>query len=125
MKVIIYNPLNNETGEKFNQVVNHDIPEEIRENIHSFGELVQKLTKPKECETIIILLIGSQNQLLEISLITHLLQQHKIILILPDQEKETVFKGHQVHPKFLTFIDNGFTDVAEVLKKMMSREKQE
>ncbi|MCD6199973.1 MAG: hypothetical protein J7K15_15635, partial [Deltaproteobacteria bacterium] len=44
----------------------------------------------------------------------------RLILILPDREAGTIAKGHILRPRFLTYLDSDFTEVAAVLKKMLS-----
>jgi hypothetical protein len=43
----------------------------------------------------------------------------RVILILPDREEDTVTKGHLLRPRFLTYADGNFLDVATVLGKML------
>ena len=43
----------------------------------------------------------------------------RLILILPDREKGTISKGHLFRPRYLTYADGDFLDVAAVLAKMI------
>jgi len=43
----------------------------------------------------------------------------RIILILPDEDNETITMGHTLFPRFSTYADSDFKDVAAVLKKMI------
>jgi len=52
--------------------------------------------------------------------IRDLLAETKIILLLPDRKRATVSKGHNLYPRFLTYMDGDFSDVAAVLQKMVS-----
>ena len=40
------------------------------------------------------------------------------IIILPDGEQVTISLAHKLYPRFLSYIDSDFSDVAAVLKKM-------
>ena len=42
----------------------------------------------------------------------------RIILVLPDRAPETIKIGYQLEPRFLSFVDKGFSEVKAVLKKM-------
>jgi hypothetical protein len=44
-----------------------------------------------------------------------------LILILPDQGRETVSTGHRLRPRFISFLHSDFTDVSAVLAKMLER----
>ena len=56
---------------------------------------------------------------MEFLLIRDLLADIPVILILPDRKKETIHLGHKLCPRFLSYTDSNFSDVALVLSKMM------
>ncbi len=69
---------------------------------------------------IAVLLAGSRKELLEILSVRDLLNNRfRLILILPDNKKDTVKKGHSLYPRFLTYVDGNFDWVAAVLEKML------
>ncbi len=43
----------------------------------------------------------------------------RIILILPDTEGDTISLGHKLYPRFASYADGNFKDVAAVLEKML------
>ncbi len=43
----------------------------------------------------------------------------KIILILPDDDEETMAKAHHLRPRYLSWLDDNFLDIGAVLKKMI------
>jgi hypothetical protein len=43
----------------------------------------------------------------------------KVVLIVPDRKKETIFKGHLFRPRYLSFRDSDFSDVSQVLQKLL------
>jgi hypothetical protein len=43
----------------------------------------------------------------------------KTIVILPDSNPDTVAKGHILRPRFLSYCDGDFQDVAAVLSRMI------
>ncbi len=48
-----------------------------------------------------------------------LISDYRLIMILPDSNEESVSKGHSLYPRFLTYRDGDFKDVAAVLEKML------
>ena len=44
-----------------------------------------------------------------------LIQNNRSILVLPDQAQETVFIGHSLYPRFISYLDSDFSDVCSVL----------
>jgi hypothetical protein len=43
----------------------------------------------------------------------------RVILVLPHEDRDTISKAHRLSPRFIGFVDKGFTDVAAVLAKML------
>ncbi len=43
----------------------------------------------------------------------------RMIVVLKDQEKDTITKAHRLYPRYITYADSDFIDVGAVLTKMM------
>jgi len=78
-----------------------------------------KLRKSLGELTIAILLAESKEELLDLLSIRDLLNGIRIILILPDGNKDSIKKGHALSPRFLTYTDSDFNWITAVLKKML------
>jgi hypothetical protein len=81
--------------------------------------LSHRLCRPEKGLTAAVLFTTSKQELLEILSIKNLLFNVRIILVLPDREEDTITKGHSLRPRFLTYIDSDFGDIAAVLSKML------
>jgi hypothetical protein len=44
-----------------------------------------------------------------------------MILILPDRKRDTISKGQKLYPRFATYMDGNFSDLALVLAKMLKK----
>ena len=53
------------------------------------------------------------------SKISELLMDHKVILILPEAEPEMVAMGHALRPRFITYNDGDFLEMASVLRQLL------
>lgn len=78
-----------------------------------------KLRKSLGDLTIAVLLAESQDELLDILCIRDLLNGARIILILPDRKEDTIRKGYSLYPRFLSYANGDFKDVAAVLSEML------
>ncbi|MFO7734269.1 MAG: hypothetical protein R6X21_11565 [Candidatus Aminicenantes bacterium] len=47
-----------------------------------------------------------------------LLRGGRTLLVLPDEKKETVTLAHSLRPAFITYVDDGISEVLSVLKKL-------
>ncbi len=48
-----------------------------------------------------------------------LLHNMRIILILYNQDQETLMAGHTLYPRFISFLESDFRDVGSVLEKVI------
>ena len=71
---------------------------------------------------VVVLVANEREELAELLPIMPLFRRVKIILILPDREPETIKLGYQLEPRFLSFIDSGFTMVKEVVQRMLNQD---
>ena len=69
---------------------------------------------------IAVILAESRDELLKIHDLIDWSWNLRIILILPDHERETISIGCKLHPRFTSYIDSNFNVVGAVLEKMFS-----
>lgn len=87
----------------------------ICRDIHALSDA---LRQPGGGKAIAILFASTRNELQEILSLRELLGDMKIILVLPDGSTDTVAKGHSLRPRFMSYGDGDFQDIAAVLKRM-------
>ena len=119
MNLLLYRTAAEGTGERLQSVIETLAPKVKAEIACTLDRLSCRLRQPKDDFTIAVLLAASRNDLADILSIHDLLCDIRIILILPDREDDTVAWGHALQPRFLSYIDRDFTDVAAVLAKMV------
>lgn len=96
------------------------MPKREIEVFRTIKNLSQKLRQPKNDHDIAVLLANKKEDLQELVRIDHLLEDLRLILILADREADTIAKAHTLRPRFLTYVDSDFLDVAAVLSKMLA-----
>jgi len=123
MKVLFFNRLFNEMGDTFNRIIEEAVPAVAREIFVSFDSFHKRLTYPfGGTDDIIVLYIAEDlDSLIDLISIRYLLFNIKLILIVPDDSRETVGIGHELHPRFLASLDDDFSLVVSVLKNMMEQ----
>lgn len=83
--------------------------------------LSTRLRKPPMNQIIAVLLAETREDLSGLLSIRDFLQDILIILIVPDRDKITISSAHALRPRYLTFSDSDFKDVAAVLERMLER----
>jgi hypothetical protein len=125
LKILLYSPHVNGVGAKLLEIieglgVNEKI--EIYRNIDSLNKRLRKATYDID---VLILITPNKEQLTEVFLIKEEFRDTKIILILPDSESDTVSRGHELYPRFVSYVDSDFKEVEAVLKKMIKNKHSE
>lgn len=82
-------------------------------------DLTSVLKGPHEDEILVILYAHSKDLLLDVFSFRKILLEHKLILIIPDREQETISLAHRFHPRYLTYVDSDFRVLEQVLKKII------
>lgn len=125
MSFLLYTPKADHYGVRLMRVVISRVGLEKMELYHDLIRFAVRLSRPGKDRTIVILLATSGENLSEMLSISDFLMDTRIILILPDRNTRTIEMGHFLRPRYLTFSDNGFEDVAAVLKKMIENRECE
>ena len=86
---------------------------------NKLADLEKHLREQLSARYVIVLHVGGKKHLLALSKISELLMDHKVILILPEAEPEMVAMGHALRPRFITYNDGDFLEMAAVLRQLL------
>ena len=125
MNLLFFTSSNNEPTKRLQRVIEAIFQEENIEIHRTIESLSQRLCQLPNKPSIAILLVTSQEELLDILHIRKLFRDIRIVLILPDREESTVAKGHRLYPRFFSYIDSDFKEIAAVLNKMLDHKYDE
>jgi hypothetical protein len=93
------------------------------EMCRTISELTSRLRMPLCESAIAVLLISDEEDLKSMLSIQSLLINMRIVLVLPNRNNWTIEAGHSLHPRYLSFKDNGLKDIKAVLARMIEVEK--
>ena len=119
MNILFYSGKSKKAGKIVQIIIEGQASRETIEVFSAIEDLSNRLRRPRGDLILLILLVSSQKELMEMLLIRDLLADIPVILILPDQKKKTIDLGHKFCPRFLSYMDGDFSDVALVLNKML------
>ena len=125
MKMLLYLPHEDGVGTKLLGIIEGLAVNGKIEIYRSIDSLVQRLRKPTFDIDIFILMAANKKQLSDILLIKEKLRDIKIILILPDRKSDTISRGHELYPRFVSYIDSDFKEVGAVMEKMVKNKHSE
>jgi hypothetical protein len=119
MNLLYYTANANGVSERLRKAINSIVPVEQTQVYRSIEGLSRGLLQRPYDMKIAVFLTDSREELLEILAIRDLFHGIRIILVLPDRDGDTVSVGLKLYPRFFTYADGNFEDIAAVMKKMM------
>ncbi|MCE5333100.1 MAG: hypothetical protein LLG06_00775 [Desulfobacteraceae bacterium] len=123
MRVLVYGHTKVAGGRDVRREIESIIPEGKVEFFSSASKLQLGLKHPENGFSIAVLFCSSRNELSKIKSLSHLLADLGIVLILPGRDDDLVTIGHSLLPRYLTFRDSDFGEVAEVLRRLVNTRK--
>jgi len=120
MNVILYIPSSD--GDDIRQRIEGLIPEKGLKIYRTLEGLSERLHRPIDPETILIIVACSQEKLSEIFPLRRVLEDVRTVVVAPDQDPKTVALAHQLRPRFLTYANSNLEDLSSVLQRMIKSE---
>lgn len=119
MNLLVYTNGLNGAGVRLQRVIETEVSVDQIEIYRNVASLTRRLRRYRIDLNIAVVLASSREDLEAILSIVELFYDLRIILILPDRKKETISKGLKLYPRYLSYADGDFSDVAAVLEKML------
>ncbi len=117
MRLIVYtNPKDDSASLLQNEI--SQIASLNAEFIHTPENFMRSLRSHMVFQSVVVFQVADQTDFLFLDSIRNLLFGARLILILPDREKDTIKKGFTLYPRYMAYSDDDYKDVAAVLKKM-------
>jgi hypothetical protein len=121
MKVIFLGSLKTDQEKRLQRVLEHILPRKNINYVRTVKELEDNLRELSHKITAVAILQVGKEKLLHLLPIKELFEDTSIILILNNKDEETIALGHRLRPRFITYADSDFLDVASVLIKMKEK----
>ena len=119
MKLFLYVPDRCRSGKRLQRVIEALVSKEDTEIYRTIDGLTFRLRQPRHDPSIAVLLTATREDLSEILSLRDLLGDIRIMLVLPDRKRDTIAKGHTLRPRFVTYADSDFVEMAAVLSKVL------
>jgi len=119
MEVFLYTTAVENMARLVKQALEPAVPEGILETYRSASRFARRLRQPKDDFTIVVLLLGSPEDFLDVLAIRHLFRGVRTIVVVPDTQDETIAMAHRLRPRYLTYIDGNFSGLSTVVEKMV------
>jgi hypothetical protein len=120
IKIIYYSGESVFEGERLKKIMEIAISPDNIAVCRSLESFARQLRHPVEESPIAVVLTAVRDELSNILLLKDLLLDRRLILVLPDDDPETLSQGHTLRPRFVSTLAGNYSDVAVVLERMVS-----
>ena len=128
MNILVYAKTTEDAGLRLQRLIETLVPREEIEIYKTIDSLSYRLRQPIFDVDIAVLLAITREELEDILSLRDLLSDVRSVLVLPNRDGDTNAHGHTLRPRFITYVDGNFIELAAVLTKMLenvNRTKEE
>jgi hypothetical protein len=119
VNIVVYEKTTAGAGLRLQRLIETLVPREEIEIHQTIDSLSRRLRQPIFNLDMAVLLATTKEELEDILSLRDLLSDVRSILVLPDREGDTNAQGHTLRPRFITYADSDFVELAAVLTKML------
>jgi len=119
MQLLFYSSKNDENENRLDAAIRSATPEGAMEHFTRLDDLRDRLRSIVDPDSIMVLAAVDREELLKIQAFRDMLTEIFVILVIPDREKGTIKLAHLLRPRFLSQINDDFSDLNQIVAKMI------
>jgi len=119
MQLLFYAKRNDASENRLDKAIRSVAPGGAIERFVSLEDFRERLRRIVEPDSIMVLAAVDRQELLKMQALQEMLTEIFIILVLPDREESTIKLAHHLRPRFLSQIEDDFTDLSQIVAKMI------
>jgi hypothetical protein len=123
MRVLFYAQSGDQAGDRLKQTLDETLPPDIVETQRSLTGMVQRLRNNRADLEVVIMMPANRLELSGIFKILDELGDVRLVLVLPDEEDETIAMAHRLRPRFVTYTNGDYSELRQVLQKMLKKDQ--
>ena len=121
MKIMLYRSPSSEAGSRLFKAVSRVVNGNRLDLFQNLIELRNRLMTPGRPGSVAVIMAESKSELAELTSWKELLSTSSLLLIVPDEDEATIRQACSLYPRYLSYADGDFSDVASVLAKMLNQ----
>jgi hypothetical protein len=119
VQLLLYAGKDDENGKRLMAAVHEALPHQtiaIFRQLTALQDLLRTIVEP---DSIAVLSAVNQAELHQMQVLREIFAEIFIILVIPDYKKSTIRLAHLLLPRFISQKEDSYSDLQEVLKKMV------
>jgi hypothetical protein len=118
MQVLFFMARAGASGEDLLRSLAPILPEEGLETVFELPGFFERLRRPRDAGSVSLIWNPSREDLNAIRPLKDLLRPGRTLLVLADQDEETLALAHSLLPAFIAYVDEGNEEILAVLRKL-------
>jgi hypothetical protein len=119
MHIHYYAPHDIQAGDRLSRIIVEMLPADSVIIHRSLIGLIQTLRSRNAAEEVVVLMPGNRQELSEVCLMHDDFQNVRLVLVLYDEDSDTIAMAHRLRPRYVSYANADFIDLMHVLKKML------
>jgi hypothetical protein len=118
-EIALFIPSRNDAAKRLMAALEGMVPGVILKTYRTPGSLRRRLLSGGSSALSVVLLAATNQDLMSVVPLRELLLGFRVIMVLPDADDRTLAIGWGMWPRFMSYADGDFQDVAGVLNKIV------
>ncbi|MDD8012823.1 MAG: hypothetical protein PHX05_05030 [Acidobacteriota bacterium] len=119
MQLLFYASKNDENENRLDAAIRSVTPGGTVERFVTLDDFRNRLRSIVEPNSIMVLAAVDREELLEMQAYRDMLTEIFIILVLPDRQESTIKLAHLLRPRFLSQVDDDFSELNQIIAKII------
>lgn len=119
MQLLFYASKNDKNENRLETAIRSATTGGTIEHFSSLSGLRNRLRSIVEPDSIMVLAAVDKSELLKMQAFRSMLTEIFIILVLPDRQKSTIRLAHLLRPRFISNLEDDFSDLNQIVSKMI------
>jgi hypothetical protein len=124
MNLLYFNTNKNRAGQDVSTIFKSYVPNLNICDCNDFNAFSMQLIESKGNNTMAVIFIADEEELMELYGLKHLLYKVIPVLILPDEERDTIAVGFRCKPLFMTTIHHAMTEIECIVQMLTAQPNQ-
>lgn len=122
MKILFYAAAEDPEGPRLRELLTQGIPRANLESYSLLAAMALRLQKTRGDRFLVVVIARDRSHLREIVSWRAAFDGIDLLLVLPDQEEETMRSAHRLHPRYVAHKSGAYADLLAVIRRKLSPE---
>lgn len=120
--ILLYVPRINQAGERLQNVLMSVVSTSNITIVRNMDSLMNIIRQPVHGVMAAVIMASDSGELKSLCGLRDLLHRVQVILVLPDQNRDTIAMGHGLRPRLISYMESSFMEIEDVLHAIIGKQ---